>query len=724
MEMKKYINTATQSVLKAYAQVFFSDKVLFGALLLLVSFFDFYAGLYGLLSVVITNVLAYVMGYNPYKIKQGVYAYNSLLVGLGVGLTFMPGWESLIIVFFASILTFMFTIIFEAFLSKYGLPFLSISFLLVMWVVFLSARELGALGLSQRGIYTINEVYGIGGKYLVQLYQWFEQLDKPLFLKTYFLSLGAIFFQYNIPAGILIALGLLYHSRIAFSLSLLGFATAFVFYQLLDIDITQYGYSYIGFNYILTAIAIGGYFLIANKYSFLWVVILLPVVVLVSLSASEILKIYQLPVYSLPFNLVVLSFLYFIKLRFNYEKVPLKEVVVQFNSPEKNLYYYIQASLRFKWLSYFPVYLPFMGKWTVTQAEDGDYTHQGDWKYAWDFVINDNDARQFAGQGDYLNDYYCYDKNVVAPSDGMVVAVVNNVDDNVVGDVNLLQNWGNSVVIKHTEYLYSQVSHLKKGSIVVKKGDTVRKGDLLARCGNTGRSPYPHLHFQLQATPYVGSKTLNYPISHYVKYLDNRRFELHSYDKPVVNDVVSNMEVTALLLNALKFIPGQKLKFRFNDLPVEWEVKTNYNNQTYIYCARTDSVAYLFNDGQVHYFMNFVGDKSSALYDFYLALYQVPLGYYQDLRISDRFPPDVIVDKFRMFVHDFVAPFAQIYKADYQMQFVSVDDEIFPREIRIKSGVDLYFVRKKYAGKEYEIIIDEKGIRRISGLRGVIERDF
>ncbi len=96
-------------------------------------------------------------------------------------------------------------------------------------------------------------------------------------------------------------------------------------------------------------------------------VILLPVVVLISLSAGEILKIYQLPVYSLPFNVVVLSFLYFVKLRIYQDKTSLKEVIVRMNSPEKNLYYYEQASLRLKWLSYFPMYLPFMGKWTVSQ---------------------------------------------------------------------------------------------------------------------------------------------------------------------------------------------------------------------------------------------------------------------------------------------------------------------------------------------------------------------
>ncbi len=708
---KKIKEILKEGSIKSYAQVFFSDSTAFGILLLLVSFFDFYAGLYGLIAVLITNIIALMMGYNEFKIKKGTYAYNSLLVGLGIGLSFAFGWQSLIIVFIAAILSLIFTIVIEAFLAKYGLPFLSIPFLLVMWIVLLSSRELSALGLSERGIYNINEIYGIGGKFLVDIYQWFESIDKPLFLKTFFLSLGAIFFQYNILAGILIALGLLYHSRISFTLALLGFATAFLFYQLLGVDITHYGYSYIGFNYILTAIAIGGYFLIPNKYSFLWVIILLPIVVLISLSAAEVLKYYQLPVYSLPFNVVVLSFLYFLKLRAKHT-LPLNEVIIQLNSPERNLYYYQQAQMRFKWLSYFPMYLPFMGRWRVSQAEDGEYTHQGEWKYAWDFVIVDQTGKQFSSYGDYVTDYYCFNKHVVAPSDGTVVEVVNNIEDNIIGDANLLQNWGNSVVIKHTEYLYSQVSHLKKGSIVVKKGDIVKKGDLLAFCGNSGRSPFPHLHFQLQATPYIGSKTINYPISHYIRYIDDK-YELHSYDKPQLNDEVSNMELTTLLTTAFKFIPGQKLRYQFNGKKVEWEVKTNYYNNTYIYCPETNSFAYLYNDGQVFYFMSFAGDKTSALYYFYLALYQIPLGFYPELKLMDIFPPNAVFSKTEMIIHDVFAPFFSIYEAKYQMMFVDIDDDLDPELIKIQSKVSLFRLNQNIKTTRFNITISSKGISSI-----------
>ena len=44
-------------------------------------------------------------------------------------------------------------------------------------------------------------------------------------------------------------------------------------------------------------------------------------------------------------------------------------------------------------------------------------------------------------------------------------------------------------------------AHLIKGSVLVEVGDKVKKGDVIAKLGNTGNSNAPHLHFQLMDGP-------------------------------------------------------------------------------------------------------------------------------------------------------------------------------------------------------------------------------
>jgi len=57
--------------------------------------------------------------------------------------------------------------------------------------------------------------------------------------------------------------------------------------------------------------------------------------------------------------------------------------------------------------------------------------------------------------------------------------------------------WGNHIVIKHGEQLYTRYGHLKKGSILVNVGDVLEAGAAIAEMGNSGRSEVRHLHFEL-----------------------------------------------------------------------------------------------------------------------------------------------------------------------------------------------------------------------------------
>lgn len=681
------------SLLNSYSQIFFSKNATFSVLLIIVSFFDINAGISGVISVTVTNTIAYLIGFNRFNIRSGYYGFNSLLVGLGLGVYYEPNLQFFILLFFAALLTLFITIVLEGVIGKYGLPFLSISFLVSLWLITLASREFKALTISERGIYTYNEMYLLGGFGLLHIYEWFNNLALPQYIVLYFRSLGAIFFQYHLFAGLLVALGLLIYSRIAFLLSVLGFGSAYLFYHLIGGNISELSYGYIGFNYILSAIAIGGFFIVSSRYSFLWVLLLVPVISILISSLTAIFSILQLSIFSLPFNIIVITFLYVLKFR---ERFYLKPEIVglQHFSPEVNLYTQKNNQWRFKNSYIIPVSLPFWGEWKVTQAHNGEITHKGDWRHAWDFEITDETDKYFSGSGLSCSDYYCYNKPIIAPAAGWIEQVQDFVDDNKIGDVNTEKNWGNTIIIRHTDLLFTKISHIKKESFKVNIGDYVKKGDIIANCGNSGRSPQPHLHFQMQATPFIGSKTLDYPLGHYILHKGND-FELKSYSKPEKGDIISNIERNLSLYKAYHFIPGQIISFDVfdeNDNKIKsynWEVQVDIYNQSLIYCETTSSKAYFYNDGEFHYFTSFDGNKNSLLYYFYLANYKVMTAFYKNLKIKDFYPLNNTANNIMLVLQDFIAPFYIFMKSEYQLNYVSKKDDFTNSDIILESKAEI-----------------------------------
>lgn len=152
--------------------------------------------------------------------------------------------------------------------------------------------------------------------------------------------------------------------------------------------------------------------------------------------------------------------------------------------------------------------LPFNGNWVALNGGFiKEYSHS--WniptqRYAYDFVILDKYAKSYSGEFNKCENYYCYGADILAPANGEVVEVVNNAkDSHIFKNGNFYSRAkhiaGNYIVIKHSQNEYSTLAHLKKDSIVVTVGDTVARGQVVAKCGNTGNSTEPHLHFQLQS---------------------------------------------------------------------------------------------------------------------------------------------------------------------------------------------------------------------------------
>jgi murein DD-endopeptidase MepM/ murein hydrolase activator NlpD len=163
-----------------------------------------------------------------------------------------------------------------------------------------------------------------------------------------------------------------------------------------------------------------------------------------------------------------------------------------------HLGYRTKASLR----------LPFanatVGNWYVAWG-GRDHIHNKhvvavDQRFGYDFLVL-KDTMPFSGNGKRNEDHYCFGQPLFAPAAGKIVAALDGLIDNPVGVRDEKRPAGNHVVIDHGRSEFSFLAHLQKGSVAVKPGQRVAKGALVGRCGNSGQSDLPHLHYHLQTTP-------------------------------------------------------------------------------------------------------------------------------------------------------------------------------------------------------------------------------
>lgn len=157
--------------------------------------------------------------------------------------------------------------------------------------------------------------------------------------------------------------------------------------------------------------------------------------------------------------------------------------------------------------------LPFSdGVWYAIMGNDWSDLHKAEpvsQAFAYDFVRLGPDGGIFAGDGLRNEDHFAWGQPVLAPAPGKVLMVRSGLPDAEPGqppDLGLLQSdprliTGNTVVIGHGHGECSYFGHLQQNSIAVAEGDYVRRGQTIARVGNSGLSQGPHLHYHLQSGP-------------------------------------------------------------------------------------------------------------------------------------------------------------------------------------------------------------------------------
>lgn len=152
---------------------------------------------------------------------------------------------------------------------------------------------------------------------------------------------------------------------------------------------------------------------------------------------------------------------------------------------------------------------PFRGEWYVLNGgPDRVISHSCDvvaQRYVYDFVIAGEALRRWREgmEGRELEDHLCYGEPILAPAGGIVAEARDGIQNAPRPGTGRLDPFasdirGNSVVIEPAGGEYSVLGHLMPGSVRVREGERVERGQEVGRCGNSGNSSEPHLHFHVQ----------------------------------------------------------------------------------------------------------------------------------------------------------------------------------------------------------------------------------
>jgi len=138
-------------------------------------------------------------------------------------------------------------------------------------------------------------------------------------------------------------------------------------------------------------------------------------------------------------------------------------------------------------------------------------------RFAIDFLQLDSTGASHHGDPSKNENYYAYGTPLLAVADGIVVATKDSIPQNVPGlnsravPITLVTVGGNHVAIDIGHGRYALYAHVQPGSLRVKVGDHVKRGQVVALLGNSGNSTEPHVHFQIADGPtFLSSEGIPY----------------------------------------------------------------------------------------------------------------------------------------------------------------------------------------------------------------------
>ncbi|HEY2393895.1 MAG TPA: M23 family metallopeptidase [Candidatus Angelobacter sp.] len=167
-------------------------------------------------------------------------------------------------------------------------------------------------------------------------------------------------------------------------------------------------------------------------------------------------------------------------------------------------------------------------------------------RFAIDWVRMNADGRTFAGDPKDNKNYRAYGSEALAVADGTITEVKDGIPENIPGEnsravpITLETIGGNHVIIDLGHSRYAFYAHLQPGSLKVKLGDHVKRGQVLGLVGNSGNSTEPHLHFHVSnGNSPLGSEGIPYALESFeAKKKAGDPLSPHKLEIPTEDEVV------------------------------------------------------------------------------------------------------------------------------------------------------------------------------------------
>jgi murein DD-endopeptidase MepM/ murein hydrolase activator NlpD len=316
--------------------------------------------------------------------------------------------------------------------------------------------------------------------------------DAQIFIR----SLGSLVFSPTLAVGVVVGLALLLWSRIIFFAGFVGWlAGALTSIELQGLSVPFY-WQPASYNFFIAGMALGAAFFLPG-----WPSLGLAVVGGMGAAVLAALIQHMEPAWAfLPLSAIGIIWICLTAFTLSKDTAPIRRNEHHDIPPEQAWVYAIDHARRFG--GHEPLLVvPFAGAVQITQGFNGQLSHAGAWRYALDFQRPPGES--------------IWDTPITAPAAGMVERVRDNVPDNELGICNYAENWGNYVLLRMDQGGWALLAHLKQSSIAVVAGARVELGAYLAKVGNSGRSPVPHLHLQVQNSPYMGAPASPFRLANY-----------------------------------------------------------------------------------------------------------------------------------------------------------------------------------------------------------------